>query len=239
MSTSARNVGQTRSATRITKLGILGGAFNPIHLAHLRNAEEVCEAFGLDRVLFVPTGNPPHKAPTDLLPAPHRLAMVRRALVGNPKFRASTIELDRDGRSYSVDTVRELRARHPRARLYLIIGMDQYRELGTWKAYRDLLRLCDIVVTSRPGFSFVGGPRTLPVAVRGEFCYQPKQQRLGHESGTAIHFLRISDLQISASAIRARVHRGASIRYLVPQSVQRYIEQHHLYELRMRSLGRR
>lgn len=229
-----------RSAPRANlKLGLFGGSFNPIHLAHLRSAEEVAEALQLDRVLFIPAGKPPHKVRADLAPAHHRLALVHRAIAGNPRFQVSTIEIERAGGSYSIDTVRSLRQRRPQARLSLIIGMDQYRELGTWKSYAELLELCDLVVTSRPGFAFEQARSALPVAVRDRFCYQAEQERLVHETGTQIIFLRISDLDISASAIRERLRRGASIRYLVPQSVHRYIEQHRLYGRKVTTLADR
>jgi len=221
------------------KLGLFGGSFNPIHLGHLRSAEEVAEVLRLDRVLFVPAGNPPHKLRTEMAPAHHRLVMVRRAIAGNPRFRVSTIELERGGGSYSIDTVRALLQRRPRVHLSLIIGMDQYRELGTWKSYAELLELCDLVVTSRPGFAFEQARSALPVAVRGKFCYQAKQERLVHETGTQIIFLRISDLDISASAIRERLRRGTSVRYLVPQSVHRYLEQHRLYRRKVTTLAHR
>ncbi|MBI4517075.1 MAG: nicotinate-nucleotide adenylyltransferase [Deltaproteobacteria bacterium] len=221
----------------IARLGIFGGSFNPIHLAHLRSAEEVAEALRLDRVLFVPTASPPHKSPTELAAAPQRLAMVRRAIAGNPSFRVSAIELERPGRSYSIDTVRELQRRHQAATLFLIIGMDQFRELATWKDYGELLTACDLVVTSRPGQQFVVSLAPLPVAARAQFCYQASHKRYSHRTGTAIHFLRISDLDISASAIRSRVRRGASVRYLVPPSVHRYLLQHQLYRGRLKTVA--
>ncbi len=222
-----------------TQLGLFGGSFNPVHLAHLRSAEEVAEALDLDRVLFIPTANPPHKRGTALAPAKHRLAMVRRAIAGNPRFRVSTIELERRDGSYSIDTVRALQRRHPRARLWLIIGLDQYRELGTWKSYADLLAACNLVVTSRPGFACDRSPAGLPVAVRDRFCYQKATERLVHATGTQIIFLRISDLDISASAIRERLQRGASVRYLVPPSVHRYLQDHRLYGGKVSALAGR
>jgi nicotinate-nucleotide adenylyltransferase len=214
---------------RRDRIGIFGGAFNPIHQAHLRSAEEVCETLRLDRVLFVPTGNPPHKPTLGLAPARHRLAMVRRAIAGNPRFAASTVEIGRPGGSYSIDTVARLKRRYPAARLHLIIGMDQYHELRTWKAYHQLLQTCDLVVTSRPGYSLERSRRALPVAVRREFCYGSRPDRLIHSTGTEIIFVRITDLQISASAIRDRIRSGSSVRYLVPSSVHRYLLQHRLY----------
>jgi nicotinate-nucleotide adenylyltransferase len=217
------------------RLGILGGTFNPIHLAHLRSAEEVREAQQLDRVLFVPSATPPHKRANGLVAAAHRLAMVRLALRGNPYFRVSTVEIERRGRSYSVDTLRALHRRLPGAQLFFILGIDAFREIGTWRDYPSIFGLCTLVVTSRPSYDDAVLIRTLPVAVRAEFCYRPKAKRLEHRTGNQVIFQRISDLDISASAIRHRLHRGLSIRYLVPATVERYIVQHRLYARRVAS----
>jgi nicotinate-nucleotide adenylyltransferase len=217
------------------RIGIFGGTFNPIHLAHLRSAEEVREALHLDRVLFVPSATPPHKQRAGLAAAAHRLAMVKLAIAGHPAFRVSTIEIDRGGPSYSIDTVRALRLRMPRARFTLILGLDAFRDIGTWKQYADLFTLCDFVVTSRPPCTAEPLRRALPVAVRADFCYQSKTRTLEHRTGTRITFVRLTDLAISASEIRARVLRGASIRFLVPYPVERYIARHHLYARRVKS----
>ena len=215
------------------RIGILGGTFNPVHLAHLRSAEEVREAQHLDRVLFVPSATPPHKPTNGLAPAAHRLAMVRLAIRGNPHFRVSTIELQRRGRSYSVDTLRALHADVPGAQLFFIMGMDAFREIRTWKEYRRIFELCNLVVTSRPAYADAALLSALPVAVRAEFCYRRATRRLEHRTGNQIIFERISDLDISASAIRHRLHCGLSIRYLVPATVERYIGQHRLYARRV------
>jgi len=210
-------------------IGILGGTFNPIHIGHLRSAEEVCEARGLDRILFIPTATPPHKHKDGVIAAAHRLAMVTLAVAGNPRFRVSTIEVERRGRSYSVDTVRLLRERTPAARFSFIMGMDAFREIATWKDYRRIFALCDIIVTSRPPFGESPLRAALPVAVRKEFCYRPSVRILEHRTGNRIIFQRISDLEISASVIRNRLHQGLSVRYLVPSTVERYIARHRLY----------
>jgi nicotinate-nucleotide adenylyltransferase len=215
------------------RIGIFGGTFNPIHLAHLRSAEEVREAQGLDRILFIPSATPPHKRGNGLASATHRLAMVKLAIAGNPHFRASTIEIDRGGRSYTVDTLRLLRARMPAARFTLVVGMDAFREIGTWKDYAAIFALCDVVVTSRPGFAIPSLRAALPVAVRAKFCYRRDLKRLEHSTGNQITLQRISDLDISASSIRQRLSCDLSIRYLVPPSVERYIAQHHLYARRV------
>jgi nicotinate-nucleotide adenylyltransferase len=211
------------------RIGIFGGTFNPIHLAHLRSAEEVREAQQLDRILFIPSATPPHKGSAGLAPARHRLAMVRLAIAENPAFHVSTIEIARGGRSYSVDTLHALHRQFPAARLCFIMGRDAFREIATWKSYRTLFELCDFVVTSRPPLRQSLTRAALPVAVRARFCYRPDIEVLEHHRGTRIIFQPISDLDISATAIRKRLERGASIRYLVPLSVEQYITRHRLY----------
>ncbi|HVM97026.1 MAG TPA: nicotinate-nucleotide adenylyltransferase, partial [Candidatus Acidoferrales bacterium] len=201
------------------RIGILGGTFNPIHLAHLRSAEEVREAQGLDRVLFIPSASPPHKRQRDLASAAHRVAMVRRAIAGNSAFRVSTIELDRPGRSYSVDTLRSLLQRMPQATFTFILGIDAFREIGTWKEYRALFGLCDIVVTSRPPRLQTRLNESIPVAAQKDFCYRRRTNTLEHKTGHRIVYQEISDLEVSASYLRERLARGLSIKYLVPPSV--------------------
>jgi nicotinate-nucleotide adenylyltransferase len=222
-------------ATGGMRVGIFGGTFNPIHIAHLRSAEEVREAQRLDRVLFIPSARPPHKPRDGLVSAPHRLAMVKLAIAGNRHFRVSTIEIDRGGRSYSVDTLRSLRAALPNARFSFIMGIDAFHEIATWKDYRSLFALCDLVVTSRPPHDERPIAAALPVAVRSEFCYRADIETLEHRTGNRIIFQRVSGLDISASAIRRRLGGGRSVRYLVPAAVERYITRHGLYARRVRS----
>jgi len=222
----------SRTVTSARRVGIFGGTFNPIHLAHLRSAEEVREAQGLDQILFIPSATPPHKRKHGLVSAEHRLAMVRLAIAGNPRFKVSTMEIDRLGRSYSVDTLRALHARMVGASFAFIMGLDAFREIDTWKEYERLFELTDLIVTSRPSLGAPELRRALPVAVRAQFCYHDHQ--LKHRTGNRIIFQRISDLDISASAIRQRLSHGLSIRYLVPPAVERYIARHGLYAGRCR-----
>ncbi|MDX2167324.1 MAG: nicotinate-nucleotide adenylyltransferase [Deltaproteobacteria bacterium] len=210
------------------RVGVFGGTFDPIHLGHLRCAEEARELLRLDRVLFIPLADPPHKT-RRITPAAHRLAMVKLAIRDQPAFRASSIELQRRGKSYTIDTLRALRARLPNARTTLLVGLDAFREIDTWKDWRTLLGLTDIAVWSRPP-GRIGAARTLlPVAARGDFCYGTSQSELVHDTGTRIRFLTVTALDISASAIRQRIQRGRSVRYLVPASVERYLQRVGLY----------
>jgi nicotinate-nucleotide adenylyltransferase len=218
-----------RAARRI---GIFGGTFDPIHLAHLRSAEEARERLRLDEVLFIPAADPPHKR-RRVATAAHRLAMVRLAIAGNPAFRVSTIEIDRGGRSFTVDTLRALRASLPAdATLSLLIGFDAFCEIGTWKDYRTLFTLVDVIVWSRPPFRLHSPRALLPVAARRDFCYGPGHRTLRHRTGNQIHFLTVTALDLSASDIRLRLRRGLSVRYLVPPPVERYLSRHRLYRRR-------
>ncbi|BCR03598.1 putative nicotinate-nucleotide adenylyltransferase [Desulfuromonas versatilis] len=211
------------------KLGILGGTFNPIHLAHLRIAEEVREACGLERILFIPAATPPHKSTAGNVPFAQRLAMVQAAIADNPHFEASDLEARRGGKSYSVHTLEILRRQRPGDELHFIIGMDSFRDLASWKEYRRLFELTNLVVAARPGVHR-GDPRELlPVAIQDEFCYDCSAQALTHRSGRSVIFLEETFLDISSTHIRTLVSRNRSVRYLVPEAVDRYIANHGLY----------
>lgn len=189
------------------KLGIFGGTFNPVHLGHLLIAEDAAEAFQLDRVVFIPSATPPHKRPRVLAPAPQRMRMVKLAIQGNNRFTASDIEIRRGGPSYSVETLRHLRGAMPRAQFYFIIGTDSLRELHKWKEASELVGLCEFICVTRPG------ERVARCRLRG----------------ARIHKLTGHPADVSSTDIRNRAARGATIRYLVPDSVRRHIERHRLY----------
>jgi len=211
------------------KLGILGGTFNPIHLAHLRIAEEVRESCALDQVLFIPAAVPPHKTVAEDIPFAHRLAMVEAAIAGNPYFAVSDIETRRAGKSYSIHTLEALHREHAGDEFYFIIGMDSFRDLESWKEYRRLFELCNIVVAARPGVVVDDPKSLLPIAIMKEFCYNCASKTLRHHSGTAVIFVEETFLDISSTRIRQLVGEGRSTRYLVPSAVYSYIERHGLY----------
>ncbi len=217
------------------KIGIFGGTFDPIHWGHLRSAEQVSESFGLDRVFFVPASIPPHKRGQTHTPARDRLRMVRLAVANNPRFAVSTMEINRPGVSYSVDTIRNFAQRLKKgASLHFIIGLDAFSEIGTWKDFRVIFTLCNFIVTSRPGSRESDPLKGTGVAVKKLFCYDPKRRLYRHQSGTQVYFIELTDIAISASEIRALVRQGRSIRYLLPASVESYIKQRGLYESRRR-----
>ena len=207
------------------KLGVLGGTFNPIHLAHLRLAEELRETLELERVLLIPAGEPALKR-ADVAPAAHRLAMVQRATASNPALEVDDLELRRPGPSYTVDTLESLRSRHPAAALWFLVGADTLPELESWHDPERLFELASFAVAARPGYA-ARLRELLPRALAAPFRDGPNG--LVHASGNELRAVPFTPLEISASEIRRRTARGESIRYLVPDEVREYIAKHHLY----------
>ncbi|MEZ4415127.1 MAG: nicotinate-nucleotide adenylyltransferase [Gemmatimonadota bacterium] len=189
------------------RVGLFGGTFDPPHLGHLIAAETVCETLGLDEVLWIPAGSPPHRAAGPCASAPVRLRMVATAIQGNPAFRIWAGETEREGPSYTIDTVRTLRAQgYAEDSLSLIVGADQFQVFSTWKEHGTLRELVRLAVVSRDG---EGGP---PEA--GEAGIDP---------------VPIPRIDISSSDIRRRRRERRSIRYLVPEGVHRIVEDEDLY----------
>lgn len=220
------------------RLGLFGGTFDPIHSGHLGSAQEVRAAHALDKVCFVPSGVPPHRSAAPGATARHRLEMVRLAVADNPGLCASDVEVVRPGASFSIDTVRRFaKGLAPEDELYLILGLDAFLLIGSWKDWRELLALTHVIVTSRPGCGDALPYERIPVVVREAFCYDPVRSGFRNEFGREILFTRLTDLFVSASAIRELLRRGKSIRYLVPQEVQRYVDKHRLYHDSMTRTG--
>ena len=211
------------------KTGILGGTFNPIHLAHLRIAEQAQQRFRLDRVIFIPAADPPHKAIAGEVSFAHRLAMVERAIRGYPAFEVSDLETRRSGKSFSVDTLEILQRQDPAGERFFIIGLDSYCEIASWKDFARLFSLCHLVVTTRPGVVIENPLDPLPVAIRGDFCYDSAAGKVLHKSGNYVFFLSETRIDISSTQIRQQLIEGQSIRQLVPAAVADYIEEHGLY----------
>ncbi len=197
------------------RVGILGGTFDPIHLGHLVAAQEVLYDLQLDRVLFVPAGEPPHKQPGGASPATHRARMVELAIASNPGFGLSLVDVKRPGKSYTVDTLRILQEElGPSAQLFFIVGMDSLAELPTWKDPAQLISLCRLVVVNRPP-------------------YPPVDVSLLEETvpgiSSRVDTVNMPGIAIAASDLRRRVARGAPIKYQVPEPVEQYILENGLY----------
>jgi nicotinate-nucleotide adenylyltransferase len=188
------------------RLGVMGGTFDPIHYGHLVAASEAASAFGLDKVLFVPTGEPWQKQ--TITDADHRLAMTKLAIAGNSLFEISTVDVLRAGPTYTIDTLREIHESNPVADLYFITGADSIAQIDSWKDSSQIWPLAHFVGVTRPGHSL-----EVPKSAAGD-----------------VSLLEIPALAISSTDIRARVESGKPIDYLLPDSVIDYIHANNLYQ---------
>jgi nicotinate-nucleotide adenylyltransferase len=218
-------------------IGLFGDTFNPIHNCHLTIATKIRERLSLDQILFIPSGDPPHKPQDGLAPASHRLEMVRLATAADPAFAVSDVEVRKTTKSYSIETVRTLRNNYgPTADLSFIIGLDAFLEFPSWRQAPDLLKLCHFAVVSRTGLSFA------PLADRAPLPPIPRQalEALDRRTqdrldvpvpgGTRLSFLRLPPCDISASDIRRRIRGGTSVASLLPAPVESYIIRAGLYQ---------
>lgn len=214
--------------SRPSRVGIYGGTFNPIHIGHLRAAEEVAEALGLEQVVFVPSATPPHKCarPDDpIAPARDRLAWVRAAVADNPRFAVDDIEVERGGPSFAVETLRSVGRRTAPERPVFIIGHDAFVEIGTWREPAALLELANFAVTTRPPVAGGSLAEWLPDLFRSRVDVAPDGLSARHRTAdTWIRLIEIPMLDVSSSEIRASLREGRSVRYLIPQVVIHAIE---------------
>lgn len=199
------------------KIGILGGTFNPVHKGHLRIAEIALKKFKLDKVVFVPSGIPPHKPKAGIAPKGDRFRMIKIAIKGHPKFAVSRVELDRPGYSYAVDTFNDLRKEFgQRAKLYYIMGLDSINDILSWKKPLELFRLCEFIVATRPGARIRSFKRLMK--------FPPLKVNVGK-----IHLIE-TKFDISASEIREDIKRGRSVIRWVPKEVVKYLAGKGLYK---------
>ncbi len=203
-------------------IALFGGSFNPIHLGHLAVAEEIRTRYNLDQVVFVPAHQSPHKDAADLADAKARLVMAHLATVSNPCFEVSSFEVDRGGKSFTIDTLRHFRAvLGEKVQLFFILGADTLMELSTWKNVEEALRICQFIVVTRPGYD-------TSKIMNYRFLASPGQGLTSEN----LENLRVEDcatLDISSTAIRARVREWKSIKYLVPEAVEQFIHNQKLY----------
>ncbi|HIJ80394.1 MAG TPA: nicotinate (nicotinamide) nucleotide adenylyltransferase [Desulfuromonadales bacterium] len=212
------------------KVGLLGGSFNPVHNAHLQVAAEARSACLLDRVIFIPTADPPHKPLAGGVSFEIRSAMVKLAIAGRADYEISTIEAERPGKSYSIDTIRAFRQRCPDDDLFFIIGGDSFAEIGLWHRYADIFCECNLIVAERPGCRLNDPLEALPDAVRGKFRLNEEEKSLLHESGHLVKFIRGTPLDLSSTEIRRKAAEGADISSCVPFDVAHYISLKRIYK---------
>lgn len=215
-----------RSSLPPPGLAILGGTFDPIHIGHLRPAEEVRQAFGLARVLLIPAGNPPHRH-RPYADAADRLAMTRLAAAMHPPFAVLDWEVRKAGPSYAIETLSRLRRKYRDAPFYYIIGTDAFLRFDTWRRWEEILDLVHLIVTYRPGWAIPELPETLKQAVQARETKDPAV--LAASPGGRIHFKTITALAVSATQVRELLSQGKSPRFLLPDPVLHYIETHGLY----------
>lgn len=223
------------------RIGLFGGTFNPVHFGHLRTVLEVTEHFRLDRVYLIPSAMPPHKS-SEGIASPHdRLEMVRLATEGVPEFAPSDIELQRTGPSYTIDTLSAFSDMFPEAApCFLILGLDAFLEIHTWKSHLEILRRVPLIVMGRPA---EGGNdasatengvscavfRYLSAFLSPDYTYVPEQSAYRHPEFQPVYLMEVTHLDISSSAIRHRIQNGQSIRFLTPDAVLTYISHKGLY----------
>lgn len=194
---------------------MLGGTFDPIHIGHLIAAEVVRCDLALDTVLFVPAGQPPHKSPAAVTAAVHRVRMVELAIASNPWFQLSRVDLERPGRSYTVETLRLLREQYGAdTEIYFIIGMDSLSELNSWRDPLGIISLCRLAVVNRPPYP--------------EVDLSALEAKLPGIS-SRVEMVRMPGIYVASSDLQVRVARGLTIRYQVPEPVEHYIHENGLY----------
>ncbi len=213
-----------------SRIGVMGGTFDPIHLGHLRVAEEAVEMLSLDALLFIPAGSPPHKSGKGTLSFEHRWRMLQLALGDHPRFRFSDLEWRIPGKSYTVLTLQALHREIPdETELFFLVGLDAFLELDTWYHFKELFKLASIVALRRPGYSeheiaiFLAG-RVSPL-----YTMDADADYFRHPELLPVHYLRNTHLEISSTRIRRLVAEGRSIRYLVQDEVMSYIREKSLY----------
>ena len=199
------------------RIGILGGTFNPVHKGHIALARAAKEEFALDRIIFMPTGTPPHKSLEHLADKEHRFKMIKLAIKGIPDFSVSRLEMDRPGYSYAVETFLLLKKQlKQKTKLFYIMGLDSINEILSWKQPLELFKLCEFIVGTRPGTKI----RTFKRLVK----FPPLMKEVDK-----IHLIELKE-DISSSDIRRKIKEGKSVESVVPKAVLKYIKEHRLYK---------
>jgi nicotinate-nucleotide adenylyltransferase len=208
------------------KVGIFGGTFDPVHIGHLRTAEEMREQYALDKVYFVPAYIPPHKRTRKITDSVLRLSMLKKATRGNSFLCASNIEIKNQGVSYSINTIKTFQKRFKQ--LYFIIGIDAFLEIDTWYHYQEIFNHTNFIIMERPLSSKTPVNKLFPSDIRKDIK-KIDERTFKHVSGNEIHMQSVTQLDISSTKIRDSARNGRSIKYLVPQPVEKFINKMGLY----------
>lgn len=200
------------------KIGIMGGTFNPIHIGHLILAEQALDQYELDKILFMPSKKPPHKVNQPIESDYHRLELVKLAIENHPRFSISTMELEREGMTYTVDTLKILTKQYPNKKFFFIVGGDSIFQLETWYKPEEIMKMTHILAASRYGIT--------------EKRMIDQIQYLMEKYHGSIELLKIPIIDISSNMIRTSISQGKSVRYYLPYSVLEYIINHGLYQMK-------
>jgi nicotinate-nucleotide adenylyltransferase len=219
------------------KIGIFGGSFDPFHYGHLNSMATVAEILSLDQVKAIPTSRTPMRPQTQGATPEQRLAMCERGISELAELIVvDRLELDRGGVSYTIDTLKALEATEPDSDFFLIIGLDQFGKFDEWKDFAELLERADLVVTSRPGLDFPATAERFPPGIRSSIeDFDGRQAIL--KGGHTIHFIRLQDVEASATEIRKKIRLGQAVHHLVPPGVEEFIRETHLYESIAKDIG--
>ena len=219
------------------RIGLFGGTFNPVHLGHLRAAVEVRQGFELDEIFLIPAALPPHKLPGEVAAAVDRLNMLNLALGADSGLKVSNVELNRSGPSYTIDTVEHFKLTLPaESRLFLIMGLDAFLEIDTWKSYRKLLAQIPLIVINRPnaGDRMSGVPWKvmddyISTKLSADYSYSASRSAYLASGQQPIYVFEVTALDISSTRIRRAISKDQSINYLVPPKVAEYIRTKGIY----------
>lgn len=197
------------------KIAIMGGTFDPIHYGHLATAEVVRIKYNIDKIIFIPCGNPPHKEDRIIIDKMYRYDMVNLAIMTNAYFQASTMEIERTGRTYTVDTLREFKKKYPYAQLYFITGADALCDIDNWKDASEVFKLATFIAATRPGVELNN--------------VEEKILELQEKYEADILNIHVPSLDISSTSLRNSLKRNESVKYLLPEKVEKYIYKNDLY----------